>query len=210
MIRFWILCSCTILLLASAKSAQCAEPRTSDPRYKLELVGKEPDIVTPIGMAFDRKGRLLVVESHTHQTPPNYPGPKGDRIRMLSDSDGDGRLDRWTTFAAGFHYAMHVFVRKDGAVLLVTRQGVIVLRDTDGDGVADKQEDLVRLETKGDYPHNGLSGIGIEPDGKHLLIGLGENVGMPYRLIGKDGTEVSGKDGAGIVVQCTTDGREVR
>src|SRR5262245_15221981 len=69
---------------------QCAPPR-ADSHYKLELVAQEPQIVTPIGVAFDREGRLLVVESHTHQRPRTYQGPAADRIRIFVDSDGDGR-----------------------------------------------------------------------------------------------------------------------
>ena len=77
----------------SVISAVYALPRRASPddRYKLELVASEPEIVTPIGMAFDRQGRLLVIESHTHERPEEYQGPHGDRIRMLADSDGDGR-----------------------------------------------------------------------------------------------------------------------
>src|SRR5438105_4655576 len=89
------LCGITGLLLVS-RNGEAAEPRVVDARYKLEQIAREPQIVTPIGMAFDRKGRLLVVESHTHQRPKDYVGPVGDRIRMIADSDGDGRLDKWT------------------------------------------------------------------------------------------------------------------
>ena len=85
-----------------------AEARVTDNRYKLELVASEPQIVTPIGVAFDRQGRLLIVESHTHQRPQDYQGPASDRIRMLADTDGDGRLDRWSTFAEGFRHAMNL------------------------------------------------------------------------------------------------------
>ncbi len=90
---------------------QAAPPRVTDDKYRLELIAAEPEIVTPIGMAFDRKGRLLVIESHTHQDPEEYKGPERDRLRMLSDSDGDGRLDRWSTFAEGFRHAMNVLAR---------------------------------------------------------------------------------------------------
>src|SRR3954447_26142366 len=131
-----------------------AEPRVTDDRYKLELVAGDPQIVTPIGVAFDRKGRMLVIESHTHQRPQGYTGPSGDRIRMFADSNGDGRLDRWTTFAEGFRHAMNLLVRDDGALYLVTRHNVMLLRDTDNDGVADKQDELLRLDTKDEYPHN--------------------------------------------------------
>ena len=100
-----------------------------DERYKLELVASEPEIVTPVGMTFDREGRLLVIESHTHQNPEDYSGPKHDRVRMFSDSNGDGRLDRWSTFAEGFRHAMNLLARADGAVYLVTRGSVVLLRD---------------------------------------------------------------------------------
>jgi hypothetical protein len=49
------------LLVSSIVGA--AEPRVTDNRYKLELVASDPQIVTPIGLAFDRKGRMLVIES---------------------------------------------------------------------------------------------------------------------------------------------------
>ncbi len=187
-----------------------AEPRVADSRYKLELVAGDPEIVTPIGMAFDRKGRLLVVESHTHEPPKGYQGPSGDRIRMFADSDGDGRLDRWSTFAEGFRHAMNMLVRDDGAVYLVTRHNVVLLRDTDNDGVVDKQDELLRLETKDDYPHNGLSGVALQPGGEKLLISMGENHGLAYRLIGADDKVLTGHDGAGTVFECTPEGRGLR
>src|SRR5215208_2177274 len=191
-------------------SVGAAEPRVAGGGYKLELVAKEPQIVTPIGMAFDRKGRLLVIESHTHQRPDKYQGPEGDRIRMLCDSDGDGRLDRWSTFAEGFRHAMNLLAREDGAVYVVMRHKIVLLRDTDGDGIADKEDEIVRLETENDYPHNGLSGIALMPGGGTLVIALGENFGAPYRLVGSDGVVHSGKDGAGKIFLCTPEGRELR
>ena len=56
----------------------------------IERFAAAPDIVHPIGMAFDGRGRLLVIESHTHFRPENYQGPKHDRIRILEDTHGDG------------------------------------------------------------------------------------------------------------------------
>lgn len=196
-------------LLLSTQIVVAAETRVADNRYKLELVASDPQIVTPIGMVFDRKGRMLVIESHTHQRPKGYQGPSGDRIRMLADSDGDGRLDRWNTFADGFRHAMNLLVRDDGGVYVVTRHGVLLLHDSDADGVSDKQEEILRLETKDDYPHNGLSGIAFQPGDLTLLIGLGENHGLPYRLVGTDGAVLTGKDGAGSIFQCALDGRKL-
>lgn len=193
--------ACAPLLLVIGALAGGATPRVVDDRYKLELVASEPEIVTPIGLAFDRKGRLLVIESHTHHRPKGYEGASSDRIRMLVDSTGTGigqggqlRLHSWSTFAEGFRHAMNLLACNDGAVYLVTRGHVLLLRDTDDDGVADQQQLLLRLETKDDYPHNGLGGIDQKSDGS-LIIGLGENHGLPYKLIGADGKVIEGTGG---------------
>ena len=172
----WLRWLLVLLIAALADSgAQAAElPLVASDRYQLELIASEPEIMTPIGMAFDREGRLLVVESHTHKRMPDYQGPKGDRIRMLSDSDGDGRLDKWSTFADGFLHAMNVLARPDGGVYVLARHQVVLIRDTDGDGRADERRELVHLDTEDDYPHNGLGGIARLADCS-LLVCLGEN-----------------------------------
>lgn len=197
------------MLTSVCTGAHAAPPRVTHERYKLELVAEEPDIVTPVGMAFDASGRLLVIESHTHQNPENYSGPRHDRIRMLADSNGDGRPDRWTTFAEGFRHAMNLHARADGAVYVVTRGSVVLLQDTDGDGAADKQQVLVRLETTDDYPHNALGGIDQEADGS-LILGLGENHGDPFRLIGSDGRVIEATGGLDGFFRCSPDGANLQ
>ncbi len=182
-----------------------APPRLTDDRYKLELVAREPEIVTPVGMTFDSKGRLLVIESHTHERQSDYEGPPHDRIRMLSDSNGDGRLDQWSTFAEGFRHAMNLLGREDGAVYLVERGRLLLLRDTDNDGKADVEDKLLRLETTDDYPHNALGGIDQTADGS-LIVGLGENHGELFRLIGADGKVISATGGLDGFFRCSADG----
>jgi putative membrane-bound dehydrogenase-like protein len=189
-------------------AVNAAPPRVTDPKYRLEQIATEPEIVTPIGMAFDRKGRLLVIESHTHQDTPEYAGPERDRLRMLSDSDGDGRLDRWSTFAGGFRHAMNVLAREDGGVYVVTRGSLLLLRDTDDDGAADKQDVLLRLETEDDYPHNALGGIDQAADGS-LIVGLGENHGLPFRIVAADGKIFSATGGLDGFFRCSADGKNL-
>lgn len=186
-----------------------APPHVTGDRYQLELIATEPQIVTPTGMAFDRKGRLLVIESHTHQPPEGYQGLKHDRVRMLSDSDGDGQLDQWSTFAEGFRHAMNLLPRADGGLYVVTRGSVLLLHDTDGDGKSDRQQLLLRLETTDDYPHNALGGIAFDTDGS-LVIGLGENHGDPYRLIAADGSEIKDGGGQDGFFRLSADGHNIR
>jgi putative membrane-bound dehydrogenase-like protein len=207
-----------VLLTLLPALAHAAEPRllVDQPGFGLELVAKEPDIVTPIGMAFDTKGRLLVIESHTHQRPDDYQGPKGDRIRVLTDTNRDGRLDAWSTFAEGYQQAMNLCVRPDGAVYLVTRRDVRLLEDTDHDGVSDKDTVILHLETTGNYPHNGMSGIAFHPRGTDdkgagtLVVGVGENSGIPYTVVGSDGVRLEMRDGAGDIYICQADGSGMR
>ena len=76
MIRsIWLLC----FVLLSLPSIHCSAeetttPNLKDPRLQLTLVSENPQIVTPIGCAVDAKGRLFVIESHTHHRKPEYDG----------------------------------------------------------------------------------------------------------------------------------------
>ena len=184
-------------------------PRVIVNDLELEQLAEQSDIVTPIGIALDSQGRLLVVESHTHQREKNYTGPAFDRIRALEDSNDDGRFDRWKNYAEGFRFAMNLATHPDGAVYVVTRSDVHLLRDGDGDGRADQNEKIVRLETMADYPHNGLAGIVVLPERGELYLGLGENSGSAYRLVGSDGSSFTARGGAGKVFRLNLDGGEI-
>jgi putative membrane-bound dehydrogenase-like protein len=184
-------------------------PRAHDPALRVERFAAAPDIVQPIGAAFDRRGRLLVIESHTHFRPKDYQGPPHDRIRVLEDTDGDGKADRFTTFFEGTRATMGIAVHPDGSVYLATRNEILRLRDTDGHGKADEKKRLVFLDTKGDYPHNGLSGLCFDSRGD-LYFGMGENLGADYKLIGADGTTLTGGGEGGNVFWCRSDGTGLR
>jgi putative membrane-bound dehydrogenase-like protein len=210
------LCACLgfpLALLAASWPAMAVEvplelPSIIDDRLQIELFASDPDIVTPCGLAVDARGRVLVVESHTHFRPENYQGPPADRIRMLEDTDADGRADRITTFFAGTRSTMNVGVHPDGSVYVATRMEIFRLRDTNDDGVADENTPIAHLETAGDYPHNGLSGFAFDFAG-NVYFGLGENLGRVFKLIGSDGSHSSELEG-GHVYRCRADGSEIR
>src|SRR4051812_41781922 len=82
-------------------------PKVADPRLVVELVAAAPDIVHPISCDFDAKGRLLVIESHTHFAPKDYKGPKFDRIRMFDVSKPGAKP---TTFFEGTRHTMDLAV----------------------------------------------------------------------------------------------------
>jgi len=199
------LAACTLLTVVEVASAADTPPRVFDDRLELSLVAREPEIVTPIGITFDRQGRLLVIESHTHFPPEDYVGPKTDRIRLLEDTDGDGRADRFHTFYEGSEKTMSLRRGPEDWIYVATRLRIFRLRDTDGDDRADQEEELARLDTPGDYPHDGLCGLCFDDEGG-FYFGLGENLGEAYTLIGSDGARLSGGGEGGNVYHCKLDG----
>jgi putative membrane-bound dehydrogenase-like protein len=211
----WIACALAASAVWAARPSRPADtgrddlPRANDPRLRVDLFAAAPDIVHPIGMTFDQRGRLLVIESHTHFRPENYQGPRHDRVRVLEDTDGDGKADRFTTFFEGTDATMGIAAHPDGSVYLVTRNEVLRLRDTDGDGMADECRRIAFLDTRGNYPHNGLSGLAFDAHGD-LYLGMGENLGADYRLVGADGTTLTGGGEGGNVFWCTADGKRLR
>lgn len=195
-------------LLSFSFGASAAEPRVLDERYELELFAADPDIVTPVGATFNARGQLLVIESHTHFPHQEYEGPKHDRIRLIEDTDADGRADRFRSFYEGTHATMSLRRGPADWIYVATRKEIFRLRDSDGDDVADVREEIARLETSGNYPHNGLGGLAFDAHG-HLYFGLGENLGEPYELIAADGSRWKAGGEGGNVFRCSVDGRQL-
>jgi len=211
---------CIVSIIASGLisiHATCAEtPVVFDSSLSIELVASEPDLVTPVSCRFDQRGRLFVVESHTHFPPDDYDGPKADRIKIFDDTDGDGKLDRTRTFHEGTEHplvkTMGLAVASDGSLVISTRASIIRITDLDGDDVADEFTTIVTLDTKADYPHNGLSGLLLEgtDDDAILTFGMGENFGEPYTLTAQDGSRQTGGGEGGNLFRCGINGTHLQ
>lgn len=189
------------LRLAAAEEAL---PKVTDGRLVLTRFAAEPNLVTPIGVAVDARGRVYVLESHTHFPKPDYAGPKADRVKVFEDTDGDGRGDRVTVFHEGLHHGMNLALGPEGRLHATHRNGLVRLEDTDGDGHCDRRVDLLVMETPGTYPHNGIGALAFSPDG-WVYVGQGENLGEKFTLRGTDGRSFSDREG-GYVFRCRPDG----
>jgi putative membrane-bound dehydrogenase-like protein len=109
------------------------------PGYRIELAAAEPDVVDPVDLAFDEDGRLFVAEMIDYPYGDAEGNPPQGRIRMLEDRDGDGRYERSTVVAERLRWPTSVACW-DGGVLVATVPDVLYLKDTDGDGRADRRE----------------------------------------------------------------------
>ena len=173
------------------------------PGLKLTLLAEHPDLVTPTGIDVDAKGNIWLVVCHTHFRPEGYAGPEHDEV-LVFDHDGKHRRVFYNKTDA----TMQLRLGPDGWVYLAERDRILRIKDADGDGVADLEENLATLDTEADYPHNGLSGMAWHPSGD-LIFSHGENFGKTWVLTARDGTKVTGS-GEGGVFRCKADGTQLR
>lgn len=130
--------------------------------FRVELFAAEPDVQMPLAMAFDHRGRLWVLESFDYPNQIRDEGEGADRIKILEDTDGDGRADRTTIFAEGLNIPTGITFGA-GGVIVANAPHVYLYRDLDGDDVADERRVLLsgfgRFDT-----HAVLNNLWYAPD----------------------------------------------
>lgn len=139
-----------ILLFAS----RCSDKHYTDPLspeqalksfrlnddFNIEIFAAEPFVLDPVDLVFDGEGKAYVVEM------PDYPyqpakGKGAGRIRLLMDTNGDGRIDKSTVFADSLSEATSILPWKSG-LIITSAPHILYLKDTTGDFRADTKEVL--------------------------------------------------------------------
>ncbi|MBC8243782.1 MAG: c-type cytochrome [Verrucomicrobia bacterium] len=121
--------------LKPTKPAEALSTFTIKPGFRLELAAAEPLIADPVAMAFDENGRLYVIEMIGYS---EHRDDKLGQVRLLEDTDGDGRFDRSTVFARDLAWPTAI-VCYDGGVFVGVTPDILYLKDTDGDREADER-----------------------------------------------------------------------
>lgn len=114
-----------------------------------------PELVEPVQIAFDTKGRLFVAAwpSYPHWKPKE---PMDDKLLILEDTNGDGRADRCKTFAGGLHNPTG-FEFWGRGVIVAMAPDLIYLEDTNGDDVADVRTRILSGIDSADTHHTSNS-----------------------------------------------------
>jgi putative membrane-bound dehydrogenase-like protein len=144
------------------------------------LWASEPLLVNPTNIDIDSRGRVWVAEGLNYRL--TRAGNRkfsrieeADRIKILADTDGDGKADKVTVFADRiFPVPMGIAVEErygiDGKyqgcrVFVGNSPDLLVLEDTDGDDKADKRYPLLTGFGGIDSDH-GVHGMVLGLDGK--------------------------------------------
>ena len=125
---------------------------------KVELFAEEskfPELVNPVQMAFDTKGRLWVAvwPTYPHWKPTE---PMADKLLILEDTNGDGKADVCKTFAGDIHNPTG-FEFWNGGVLVAQGPDLLFLKDTNGDDKYDVKERMVHGLDTADTHHTSNS-----------------------------------------------------
>ena len=129
---------------------------TLEPGFKIELIASEPLVRDPVDMMIDENGRMYVVEML------GVPFNKGvGKVVLLTDTNGDGLMDKSTVFADSLIMPSGIMRWKKG-VIVTDPPNVYYMEDTDGDGKADIKKtmltgfDTSNLEANVNNPRYGL------------------------------------------------------
>ncbi|KAA5541727.1 PVC-type heme-binding CxxCH protein [Adhaeribacter rhizoryzae] len=133
--------------------------------FELKLFAAEPDIINPISMAWDERGRLWVVESVDYpNTFKETDGVANDRIKICEDTDGDGKADKFTVFADKLNIPTSL-VFSNGGVIVSMAPNFVFMKDTNGDDKADVFQNIMSGWGKNDT-HAGPSNLQYGFDNK--------------------------------------------
>jgi len=163
--------------------------------WKLQLFASEPQIVNPIGLAWDARGRLWAAETVDYPNEIKEERKGDDKIKILEDTDGDGRCDKVTVFADGLNIPTSLTFG-NGGVYVHHAAETLFLKDIDGDDQADVRKVILEGWGTGDT-HAGPSNLRYGLDnqiwgtvGYSAYSNAGKRFGSGVYRFSKDGSSL--------------------
>src|SRR6188768_1159104 len=117
---------------APLSAEQAVKAFTIEKGYRIELVAAEPLVEAPVAISWDDQARLYVVEmrGYMHDTTGSKDMEPAGRIKLLEDTNGDGRMDKASIFMDGLVLPRSVMAVNGGALVAAPPQ-LLFCKDTD-------------------------------------------------------------------------------
>jgi putative membrane-bound dehydrogenase-like protein len=156
---------------------------------EIELFASEPMITNPAAIDVDTHGRVWVAEIQWYRGAAKI--PPADKIKVLEDTDGDGRADKVTVFADGVFAPMSICVAGH-RVYVATSPDLWVYEDRDGDLRADGPPQKLLTGFGGHNHDHGAHSLVLGPDHKWWMA----HGDAGFRVTGTDGSKIESRWGA--------------
>jgi glucose/arabinose dehydrogenase len=163
------------------------------PDVQISTFATEPMLKNPTNMDIDAKGRIWITEAYNYRPAisGNPTNPKGDRILILADTNGDGVADSQKIFYQSPELNAPLGIAVLDSMVIVSQSPYMwKLFDDNHDDVADRKEILFQ-GIGGDQHDHGAHAFTFGPDGK-LYFNFG-NEGK--QLLDAKGKPVLDQDG---------------
>ena len=154
--------------------------------FDVQLYASEPLVRQPVTMTFDDRGRMWIIQYLQYPTPaglkpvtvdrylrtkydrvpePPPKGPQGaDKITILEDTDGDGRVDRAKDFVGGLNLASALAIG-NGGVYVGAAPYLLFYPDRNGDDVPDGDPEVLLTGFGMEDAHAVVNSMQWGPDG---------------------------------------------
>jgi putative heme-binding domain-containing protein len=109
------------------------------PGFEIQLVAQEPDVHKPMNMKFDAHGSLWVTHSLEYPFPAKNDDKARDAITVFSEFAASGKAQKVRRFAEHLNIPIGVVPLSDTEVIAWSIPNILRLKDTNGDGIADKK-----------------------------------------------------------------------
>jgi putative membrane-bound dehydrogenase-like protein len=132
--------------------------------FKATLFAGEPDVVQPIAMCFDSRGRLWVAECMSYPNWHTNTKEGKDRILIFEDTDNDGVFDKRTVFADKLANVTALQVGFGGVFVGATPY-LLFIPDKNGDDIPDGPPEILLDGFDIKAGHTVMNSLTWGPDG---------------------------------------------
>jgi putative membrane-bound dehydrogenase-like protein len=170
--------------------------------FEMQLIAAEPLVTDPVAITYDEDGRAYVCEMNdypytdksTHKPSQENPTDANiGKVRLLTDTDGDGVFDKASVFAEGLSWPTGPACWK-GGIFVTATPDVWYLKDTNGDGVADVRKKVF----------TGLKKLNVQAVMNNPIWGLDHRI---YIAGGTNGGEIRRAEGSEDVMPLPKDSK---